>query len=115
MRSKSKRKERRKEKFILDLKVLNIAVFVSMLSIFSIGSIVLPKSNISEVEKRELASIPKFSAESFLSGEYFQGLESFYNDTFPFRDKFINVASSIDEMKGMREGEQEIKIYTVKK
>lgn len=112
MRSKSIRAVRRKEKIILNIKTINIVVFIATISFFSISSIIMPKDVISQLEKRELASLPKLSAESLFNGSYFKGLEDFYNDTFPFREKLLQLASKIDEAKGIREGEDEIKIYT---
>lgn len=114
MRSKSMRFKRRREKLIIGIKLINISVFVITLAFFSIASVVLPKKTMSEIEKRKLASFPAFSAQSFLSGEYFKNIENYYNDTFPFREEFVNLASSLKEAKGVRQGEEEIKIYTVK-
>ncbi len=43
------------------------------------------------------------------NGGYFKEIDSFYNDNFPFRDTFLNIANKIDELKGNRK--DEIKIY----
>ena len=113
MRSKSARFKNRREKLILGIKLINIGVFLITLVFFSITSVILPKKSISEIEKRELASFPTFSVQSFFSGEYFENIEIYYNDTFPFREEFVNLASSIEEAKGVRQGKDDIKIYTV--
>lgn len=115
MRGKSKREKIRMKNLIKDIQTLNIIVFVSTLAIFSLGSVIIPKKNTSELEKRNLAKFLSYSVESFFSGDYFKGIEEFYNDTFPFREKFVNLASYIDEAKGIRQGKDEIKIYKVEK
>ena len=42
----------------------------------------------SEVEKRELARFPKLTWSSLTSGEITEGINSFFADTFVFRDDF---------------------------
>lgn len=107
MSRKLKRQEKRKN----ELSKINIFIFVATLIIFSVLSVIMPKKTVSEIEKRELAKFPKYTKESLFSGEYFKGIENFYNDTFPFRDKFLQISSHINESKGIRQGEDEIKLY----
>lgn len=113
MRSKSIRTVRRRDRLILDIKIMNIVVFIGTISFFSLSSIIIPKETVSEVEKRELASLPILSVETLFSGNYFKAIENFYNDTFPFRETLIELASNINEARGIREGEEDIKIYKV--
>lgn len=107
MSRKLKRQEKRKN----ELSKINIFIFVATLIIFSALSVIMPKKTVSEIEKRELAKFPKYTKESLFSGDYFKGIENFYNDTFPFRDKFLQISSHINESKGIRQGEDEIKLY----
>ncbi len=107
MSRKLKRQEKRKN----ELSKINIFIFVATLIIFSALSVIMPKKTVSEIEKRELAKFPKYTKESLFSGEYFKGIENFYNDTFPFRDKFLQISSHINESKGIRQGDDEIKLY----
>ena len=44
-------------------------------------------------ERRELASWPEFTWESFLSGEYFDGISTWFSDTFPGREGWRTVFS----------------------
>ena len=66
MRSKSIREVRRKENLILNIKALNIVVFVITIGLFSLSSVIIPKDTVSELEKRELASLPTLSVQSIL-------------------------------------------------
>lgn len=113
MRRKSIRHKRRNKNLILNIKTINIAVFLMTISFFFLTSMIMPKATISQLEKRELASLPKLTVQSFFSGDYFKGIDAFYNDHFPFRDKLLQLASDLDEVKGLRSGTDEIKIYTV--
>lgn len=111
MSRKLKRQEKRRNELSKILNKINIFIFVATLIMFSVLSVIIPKKTVSEIEKRELAKFPKYTKESLFSGEYFKGIENFYNDTFPFRDKFLQIASHINESKGIRQGEDEIKLY----
>lgn len=55
----------------------------------------------SEAEKRELTKFPEFSVESLLDGSYFNGISTWYSDTFPFREMFINANSKIKSFYGI--------------
>ncbi|MGL4362240.1 MAG: DHHW family protein [Cellulosilyticaceae bacterium] len=48
----------------------------------------------SELENRKLASSPKFTTETFLSGEYGVDFEKYIADQFPGRNTFISLKSS---------------------
>jgi len=47
----------------------------------------------SETEKRELNKFPKFTFESLVSGDFFDDINLWYADTFPFRDSLISINS----------------------
>lgn len=65
--------------------------------------IAVPDKYYSESEKRTLAKSPKFSAESFLSGEFSDKLEKYLADQFPGRDGWISVKTFAELGIGMRE------------
>lgn len=109
------RKRKKIDKITVNLRVINIGLFMLILMLFSVLSIVAEKPLVSEYEKRELAKFPQFTVDSFLKGNYFNGINDFYNDTFPLREEFVKLSSYINESKGIRQGEDEIKIYNVSK
>lgn len=64
--------------------------------------IALPRPEISEKERRELAAKPAFTLGGFLSGSYEKDLVSYYEDAVPDRDKLTTAASYLRDMHGFR-------------
>ena len=54
----------------------------------------------SEVEKRKLAEFPSFTLSSFLSGDFTEGINRFFADTFLFRDTIVSVSKKMDSLRG---------------
>lgn len=54
----------------------------------------------SQVEKRNLASFPKFSLSSLASGEFTEGINSFFADTFIGRDAIVSLSKKLDTLRG---------------
>lgn len=68
--------------------------FFCVLFIGTVISLILPiRPSFSESEKRELAKFPEFSMEALLEGEYFAQIDTWFADTFPFRE-FLTTANS---------------------
>ncbi|WP_052314794.1 DHHW family protein [Clostridium senegalense] len=111
MKFDCEKENERKNKIIKKMQLINIFVFALIILTLSLCSIIMPKKTISEDEKRALTKYPKFSLEEIMKGKYFSQIESFYNDTFPFRDKLLSIDSYVDSLKGLREGDEEIKLY----
>lgn len=61
------------------------------------------RASFSESEKRELAKFPKFTFSSLFSGEYFDGINLWFSDTFPFRDSFVSSSVKIKTLFGLRQ------------
>lgn len=81
------------------------AVIVSFLVLLFVGATValyLPlRPTYSESEKRELTEFPEFSMAALLDGSYFEGISTWYSDTFPLREIFISVNSRIKSFYGI--------------
>ncbi len=95
-------------------KLMNTAYLVSLLLVFeAIGLmfIVFPRSEVSELEKRELAKFPELSQETYFSGEYTEGISKWFSDTVPFRDTLMEMSYSLQDMKGF--GGSDIKLHGV--
>ena len=73
--------------------ILLLVCFLAMLAYFVFG----PRSTRSEIERRELATMPEFSAKSYFDGSYTAGVTTFFTDTVPFRDTLTKARST---MKG---------------
>lgn len=86
--NKAGKKVRRKK----DYRFVKYKIYVFAISLIGIAIIALiiplrPKE--SAVEKRTLTKFPSFSIESFLSGEFLDGVSTWYADTFPFREQLL--------------------------
>lgn len=63
-------------------------LFVAFVIIFNI----FPRSEYSELEKRELATFPELTAEKYWTGEFADSLSAWYSDTEPFRDLIMELS-----------------------
>ncbi len=98
------------------LRILNVwyvRVFILILFSFFILSLIIPlRPKFSESEKRELAKFPKFTFSALFSGDYFDGINEWYSDTFPLRETLTDVNTFFTGFYG----KSEIKIHgTVEK
>lgn len=79
------------------------AVFFTVLIALMIFSLIIPLRPTTSVrEKRDLTEFPTFSAQSLVSGEFFQGIDDWFSDTFPARDFFLDINNKIREMYGVQ-------------
>lgn len=92
----------RKKRVYRALLVALSGVCCAILFVFCLLAIILPKSTVSEAEKRELAQKPKFSISALFDGTYTRDYELYYADTFPFRDFFVRMASRVEDTYGVR-------------
>ena len=84
--------------------VFKIILSTAVICIFAVvGLCFFFRPTYSENEKRNLTEFPKFSFESFFSGEYFSQISLWYSDTYPLREGMINANSGIQSMYGDRE------------
>ncbi len=86
---------------------LIIILFVATLLGVGILNILFPgRESVSELENRNLATIPELSKEALFSGEYFSGLENYFSDHFFNREQFVMVSQTINEYKGIKGADQ---------
>lgn len=79
-----------------------IGCFFALLFIGATVALYLPlRPTYSESEKRELTKFPEFSVAALFDGSYFSGISTWYSDTFPFREMFINANSKIKSFYGI--------------
>ena len=68
---------------------------------FFIVSLIIPlRPSYSESEKRELAKFPSFSFSALFSGDYFDGINEWYADTFPFREALTGLNARVSALFG---------------
>ncbi len=87
--------------------------FFVVLTVLTVVSFIIPlRPTVSYIEKRELAKFPEFSVESLASGDYFDDITTWFSDTFPGRETWLEMASYTKSFYGNSEimiGEEEEK------
>lgn len=78
-----------------------VPFFVLMVALTVVAFIIPLRPTQSYGEKRNLAAFPEFSTEALLSGTYFDGITLWFADTFPGRDKWLEVSASVEELHGI--------------
>ena len=90
------------KKYIKLSKSLLPGLFFLCLALGMLFSLIIPlRPTYSEFEKRELASFPKFSFSALVSGSYFKDIDTWFADTFPFRERLISANSKLSELRGV--------------
>ena len=78
--------------------------FLLTLAALTVVSFLIPlRPTQSQMEKRNLASFPDFSWEALVSGEYFDDITLWFSDTFPGRESWLQLSSSIESLHGYSE------------
>lgn len=88
---------------------INIGVCTAFFAVVAVGLLVLPRPTVSESEKRNLATFPKFTWDTYLSGDYTNDISYFFNDTVPFRDTFKAIGAGFRSLFGFTVDGAEIK------
>ncbi|MBE6653611.1 MAG: hypothetical protein E7610_09405 [Ruminococcaceae bacterium] len=81
---------------------VRILLFSGILIGFCVWGFILPlRPTVSDTEGRELTKFPAFTWESFLSGEYTSQISLWYADTFPLRDKLLDMSGALKGLYGV--------------
>ena len=80
------------EKRVGSYRSVQIGVFFAALFLLAVISWIIPlHPKTSEAEKRDLAQFPAFSWAALTSGDYFDDINTWFADTFPFRDVYVSL------------------------
>lgn len=81
--------------------IITTSVFIAL--IFGIGAavLILERPTVSVTENRELEKLPRFSLASYFDGSFTAGLDKYFTDTVPFRDKLNEYAAVLENAKGL--------------
>lgn len=93
---------RKPEKYIPGITALTLPLLLLL------GSLLAPSQELLPVENRKAASMPAFSLDSWLSGDYAEGIQSYVNDHVAFRQGFIQAKCFVDELLLMQTEEDGI-------
>ncbi len=84
-------------------KLLGLLIPAGLLCLgFLVGLLWFIRPTHSETEKRELTAFPTLTADSFLSGEFTDGVSLWYSDTYPGREGLITAYHGIQSLFGLR-------------
>ena len=78
------------------------AVILILVMILAVALLVIPRPKESQLEKRPLATFPKFTVSGFFAGEFTHGIAQWYDDTIPYRDDLKNVNNTMKNAFGIR-------------
>lgn len=81
--------------------IISAVVISAVVAVTAVLLAVLPRPETSELEKRELTPMPKFSLEALFSGEYFSGIADHFSDTVPYREQLVVLNSRIKKAMGI--------------
>lgn len=87
--------------------IVYITVMVAVIAAFVVVLNFFPRSEYSELERRELTKRPEFSLEALKSGDYTKGISSWFSDTEPFRDEFMTLSMQVRAMRALQIGAEE--------
>lgn len=99
MKRKYTKKQRRVIKKYHNLGIILFAG-VMLLGAF-LGLLFFARPKTSEKEKRSLAKYPSFTMKTFLNGEYFSDVSTWYSDTYPFRDALVSADQKLKGLYGI--------------
>lgn len=76
-------------------------VFIVLLAAGFLLSLMLPlRPKNSESEKRDLTPFPTLSVKALASGEFFDGINLWFSDTFPFREAMVTANGKLKSLYG---------------
>lgn len=94
--------EMREEKHDSGLRL--VIPFLAVLALLTVVSFILPlRPTVSYSEKRELAKFPEFSVEALVSGSYFDDITTWFSDTFPGRETWVELSQYTSSLHGYSE------------
>ena len=89
-------------------RLLSLAIIVPCYLAIIICLYAMPRSTVSNIEKRELAEFPEFTWESYWSGEYTANVANYFDDTVPYRDSLKQAASQLLNFLGIKYGDVQV-------
>lgn len=79
-----------------------LASFALTIAILSLIGIAFKRPTFSKLENRELAKFPKLTISSLFSGDFFDGFNAWYSDTYFGRETLVGWNTKIEEHYGIK-------------
>lgn len=90
-------KERRR-----GVRIKAVLFFAALLTAMVVSLMIPLRPTSSALEKREkLTPFPEFTWEGLKNGEYFRGIDLWFADTFPGRDRFFQLNKDVRSLYGI--------------
>lgn len=103
MKNVDKTSVKYKQYIIKKAALIKIVAFLAAIVVGAVISLLIPlRPKRSVTEKRMLSSFPEISADDFLDGTYFAGIDTWFSDTFPGRDGLISCNEFMTGLYGIR-------------
>ena len=88
---------------------LYIIIIALVFLAFTVVFDTFPRSTVSELEKRELATFPEFSWERLADGSFTSDVSKWFSDSEPYRDVFMTLSMQIKDLIAIAPSEDNIK------
>ena len=82
-------------------------VFAAFVIVFD----TFPRSKVSELEKRELATFPEFSLSQLASGQFTSQVSSWFSDSEPFRDRLMSLSMNFKQWIALNTGADQVTFH----
>ena len=89
-------------------RMFSLAAIVPVYTAIVICMLAMPRSTVSNIEKRNLDTFPKFSWSDYWSGTYTAGITHYFDDTVPFRDNLKQAGSQLLNLLGIKYNDVQI-------
>ena len=96
-RSSKRREEKRKKR----RRALAAPFFTVLFALGVIALIIPLRPTESMREKRRLAQFPDLTVKTLVSGDFFDGVSTWYSDTFPGRETWLDIATGLNNLHGI--------------
>ena len=88
-----------------------IIIVCFVFAAFAVVFNTFPRPSYSELEKRELAAFPSFSAEKLADGSFTNQVSSWFSDSEPFRDRFMQLSMAVKDLEHITTGDDNITFH----
>lgn len=90
-------------------------IYIAVIAVIFIGFAVVfdtfPRSTVSELEKRELATFPKFSWERLADGSFTSDVSTWLSDSEPYRDLFMTLSMQVKDLIAIAPTDDNIRFH----
>ncbi len=91
------------------VRVLQVALYFLVFFLMSTASLMIPlRPNYSEMEGRALEEFPAISLKALATGSYFDDINTWFADTFPGRDMWMELSEGVKDCYGFSPSSMEV-------